>query len=119
MRAIFIDAERRRVQDVQIDEKDNLGGMQELVDGHIELAHVLDEHHDVYVNEEGMMVWPEHFFMIEGARHPYAGNGVIVGRDGNGETTETIVTAKKIKPMVKFMSREEVSAFLVAALDEI
>jgi Domain of unknown function (DUF3846) len=77
MRAIVINAEDRTIVETEID--GSLDTLQQIVGGMIEpVTQGLDEHHHCYVNEEGLLNNPQHFFMFSGGHQPLAGNGVIL-----------------------------------------
>tara|TARA_R110000822_G_scaffold117943_1_gene250487 strand:- start:76 stop:423 length:348 start_codon:yes stop_codon:yes gene_type:complete len=48
----------------------------------------VDEHKlNIFVDDEGLLNNPQHFFMLDGWAHPLAGNGLVLGDvDEEGET---------------------------------
>ena len=110
MKAIKIDAKLRVVSEVEIDEKDSLHGMQEIVGGLIEHAHEVKEGEDLFVNEEGLLLGFEDFFEYEGAHQPFAGNGVIVGADAEGNSVGSKLSLADVIEKVKFLNLAEVRA---------
>jgi hypothetical protein len=87
MRTIIINAADRIIIEKETDGK--LDSLQEIVGGSIEAVYAgledadTREHH-CYVNEEGLLNQPRHFFMFEGGHQPLAGNGVILGTTASG-----------------------------------
>ena len=81
MRAIIINAKDRTISETDID--GSLKTLQQIVGGMIEaVSQGLDESHHCYVNEEGLLDDPQHFFMFRNGHQPLAGNGVILSIHG-------------------------------------
>ncbi len=102
MRAIVIDSKNQTVTELEIDQKDSLSAMQKVVGGYIELATTLPNGDDVFVNEEGLLHSPRHFFTIVGGHQPYAGNAVILNHNRNGDSTAAKSDLVYITTSVKF-----------------
>ncbi len=83
-RALFIDAAKQTVTEIEMPRHRALEKLQELANGFIECATEFPNGDVLYVNEEGLLHNPEHFFDI-GAHQPFAGNGVIVGAEEGDE----------------------------------
>ena len=64
----------------------------------------------LYIDDEGLLINPELFFMIRGNDRPMAGNGVIIGCDGGGND----VDYKSASVEVAFLTREEIEPFVQA-----
>lgn len=115
MRAIVIDAEKRDIYEHEISSNDEhgLAEMQALVGGNIEPAFPIEDASEettdeLYVNEEGLFGNPEHFFFVEGAHQPFAGNGVILGLDVEaGRSIPARISLEDIRKKVSFMSKKE------------
>lgn len=110
VRVIIINAETRTIREETID--NTLEAKQAIVGGLIELATVLPSGDDVFVNEEGLYMFDRFFYFTEGAPHPYAGNAVIVGHDGEGGCIDASSKAEDFDDKVIFMSREDVRKFV-------
>jgi hypothetical protein len=83
MRGIVINSRNRTV--VEIDLVPTLDRLQQIVGGLIEpVEQGLDDEHQCYVNEEGLLDNPQHFFMFTGGHQPLAGNGIILASTGDG-----------------------------------
>jgi hypothetical protein len=108
MRAIVIDAKKQQVYEQDI--RGSLKCLQQIVGGYIELATHIDDEHDLFVDEEGLLKQPEHFFEYEGAHQPFAGNGVIVSHDDEGETKGAKLSLEEVRARVTFMSGSEIVA---------
>ena len=79
MRAIIINAQHRTITEAEID--GSLASLQQIVGGLIEPVSLDGDHH-CYVNEEGLLNQPRHFFMFRDGHQPLAGNGVILSLTG-------------------------------------
>ena len=65
---------------------------------------------DIYVDDEGLLNNPEHFFVI-GKAQPLAGRGLVFGPVGeDGETTPATISIDYLKDQVGYMTRAEVVA---------
>ena len=49
------------------------------------------------------------FFTYEGAHQPFAGNGLIMGCDDEGESVDCKIGLTEVKEKVKFYSRYELA----------
>ena len=75
MRAIVINSRNGTV--VEIDLVPTLDRLQQIVGGLIEpVESGLDDEHHCYVNEEGLLDNPQHFFMFTDGQQQLAGNGI-------------------------------------------
>lgn len=85
MKAWHIDSSAREVRAVEYADTADL---RKLVGGYIEAAYQWSNGDVLYVDEEGLLKRPEHFFRITlRSDQPFAGNGVVVGKeciDANG-----------------------------------
>lgn len=109
MRAIKIDSESKTISIIQINEEDKLKRMQDEVGGLIERAFDFSNGDEIYVNEEALLFSPEHFFLVEGAHQPFAGNGLIIGiNHKTGESTDATSSLDEIRAKVKFLSIDQV-----------
>jgi len=63
---------------------------------------------DIYVDDEGLLNNPEHFFVV-GKAQPLAGRGLVFGpvRE-DGETTPATISIDELKSQVQYMNRFEV-----------
>jgi hypothetical protein len=112
MRALLIDSKKRTISEVKVK---GLGDMQKRVGGLITIAHELpiseDESDTIFVNDEALLgEMPEHWFHIEGAHQPFAGNGLVVGADhSTGDSTDASISLRDLKKIVTFMSGPDVA----------
>lgn len=69
MRAIIINATNRTITETEID--GSLKTLQQIVGGLIQPVYDgLDDNHHCYVNEEGLLEGPQHFFMFSDGHQP-------------------------------------------------
>jgi Domain of unknown function (DUF3846) len=102
MRAIIINAQDRTVTETDIDAK--LDTLQQIVGGMIEpVSQGLDGNHHCYVNEEGLLENPRHFFMFRDGHQPLAGNGVILAETEDGDEAPCTLALDWVKERVTFM----------------
>jgi len=111
-RVIIIDSEKREVREGTVS---SLEDCQKLVGGLIERAGYLITNDEVFVNEEGLMGQPKHFFMFQGGHSPVAGNGYITGpTDSKGNETDCTLSLEQAYRKIKFLDINTVA--LVAQL---
>lgn len=99
MRALKIDSLNRIITEIEI--TDDYRDLQKVVEGLIEVAFKhnfgTSKEHICCVNEEGLLNKPKHFFSFKfqhkgrlALSQPFAGNGVLVGTNENGDTTSCV-----------------------------
>lgn len=108
MKGILIDSKNKTVTEVTIDE--NGENLLEQWYEHIgcdlvEVAHDISEHDSILVDEEGLFKTPNNFFSYTGAHQPFAGNGLIVGRNEDGETVDCQITIEEATLNVLFLTQ--------------
>jgi hypothetical protein len=102
MRAIIVNAQDRTITETEID--GSLKSLQRIVGGLITPVYDgLDEHHHCYVNDEGLLDQPEHFFMFKDGHQPLAGNGVILASTDDGDEAACTLALEWVKDRVTFM----------------
>ena len=113
MRAIIINAEERTVSEADID--NSLGRLQEIVGGLIDAVHcgLGDTGHHCYVNDEGLLNDPQHFFMLRNGLQPLAGNGVILSATHDGNEAPCTLSLDWVKERVAFMDLQAVRQWAV------
>jgi len=106
MRAILINSTEKTITEVDYD------GNYRSIYTHIgcdlfDLVYV--DGGSMFVDDEGLLKNPQHFFMWKGMGQPLAGNALILGEsDDDGESTECKLSLWDIMSQVVFMDREEV-----------
>jgi hypothetical protein len=102
MRAIIINATDRTITETEIDGA--LKTLQQIVGGLIQPVYDgLDDNHHCYVNEEGLLENPQHFFMFSDGHQPLAGNGVILSSTDDGDVAACTLSLDRVKERVTFM----------------
>ena len=102
MRAIIINAKDRTITATEID--GSLVSLQQIVGGMIEaVSQGLDEFHHCYVNEEGLLDHPQHFFFFKDGHQPLAGDGVILSSTDDGDEAPCTLLLDWVKERVTFM----------------
>lgn len=109
-RTIHINAETKTVAEV---EAGTLADFQKLVGGLIERGCELENGDEVFVNEEGLLGSPKHFFYITGAHQPFAGNGYITGAPTRtGNTSDAVSDLDWVRDIIMWLTPKD--AILVA-----
>ena len=107
MRAIIINAEHRTVSEAEID--GSLKSLQQIVGGLITPVYEgLDSKHHAYVNDEGLLNNPQHFFMLRDGHQPLAGNGVILSTTRDGDEAPCTLPLDWVKERITFMDQKAV-----------
>ena len=102
MRAIVINSKDRTITETEID--GSLESLQRIVGGLIEpVTQGLDGTRHHYVNEEGLLGHPRHFFMFRGGHQPLAGNGVILSLTEDGEEAPCTLSLGWVAERVSFL----------------
>lgn len=112
MRAIVVNAEERTITETEIDGK--LHSLQQIVGGLITPVYPgLDgTGHHAYVNDEGLLNNPQHFFMLKDGHQPLAGNGVILSTTHDGDEAPATLPLDWVKERVTFMDRRAVHEWI-------
>ena len=110
MKAILIDAYNKVVEEVSLRPDENiLNQWYDFVKcSLVQVGHYITEHDSIIVDEEGLLRPCDHFFTYEGAHQPFAGNGLVVGVDEEGETVSCDISLEEVKSKVKFHTAVEV-----------
>lgn len=110
MRAIFIDSVNREVKEVDLDPNSNI--LEQWYDilkvDMVEVGCYLSEKDSIMVDEEGLLKNTKEFFIYNGAHQPFAGNGLIVGVDSEGETISCEISLEEVERNTRFYTREEI-----------
>ena len=108
MRAILIDPVAKTVTDVETSGKlesiDGLPGIYELLKVEIIPAVTLPvESHveTLFLDDEGLLK-PNHFFRMYGYVQPFAGRGLVLGTDGEGDSVSTDFITEGFARLVTF-----------------
>jgi len=108
MKAIKIDVDNKTVYEVEVN---GLSDIQRQVGGLITSPVVEADYFKkdcLYVDDEGLLKPVKGYFLIEGAYQPFAGNGIIVGLNEEGESIDCFVKLDRIKSAVRFVDPEDI-----------
>lgn len=109
MKAIFINTQEKTVTEVDI--KGDLDSWYKLIGCDlVEIAARLDNGDIILVDEEGLWKSPTEFFTFEYAEYtnyPFAGNGLVIGGDGEN-TTDAKSTLAEITQKIKFQDKQSI-----------
>ncbi len=116
MKAIFIDSKKQQVSEVEIPETGTLQAWYKIIGcDMVEIAAYLNPEQDsILVDEEGLMKLNDHspFFIYEGAHQPFAGNGLVVGVNDEGESVSCKISIDEVKGKVKFTTKDQVLKYV-------
>ena len=117
MRAIVIDAEARTVSETDID--GSLRSLQGIVGGLIDPVYpgLEGTGHHCYVNDEGLLNNPQHFFMLKDGHQPLAGNGVVLSTTPGGDEAPCALPLGWVRERVTFMDVQAVRAWVAREPD--
>ena len=106
MKAILIDAKNREVKEIEIGK--GIDEMYKFLEcQYFTIASYLDKGDAIFVDDEGLMNGTDIFFTYEGAHQPFAGNGLIMGSNRNGESIDCKIDFNEVKNKVEFYDRDE------------
>ena len=106
IKAILIDVYNRKVEEIEFEQP--LEAFWKCLNCRWVTNSQLNENHDVIVDYEGKMKFPEHFFSINNWRRPtFAGNGIIVGFNERGEWISNSMNIEEVKKSVIFFKLKE------------
>jgi hypothetical protein len=111
MKAILIDVLNKSVTMVEVDDKNVLKDWYKIMGCEmVEVAHYFDDHDSILVDEEGLLTLSPitNFFTIEGGHQPFAGNGLVVGVNDEGESVSPNITVEEVERKVKFHTLNDV-----------
>jgi hypothetical protein len=60
----------------------------------------------LYVDEEGLLTPGKNFFVFDGYPQPIAGNGIIIGHDGKGDTISATTPLELVWHRVGFLVKQ-------------
>lgn len=109
MRAILIDAEAKSISEVEYD--GDWKKIKEFLGCDLFTVVELDYHADdssetLFVDDEGLLNEPKHFFVWKGYDQPLPGRGLIVGCDPNGDSIATSFSLEYVEKRVSFPELE-------------
>mgnify|MGYP003113218032 FL=1 len=105
MKAILIDVKNEEIKEVEFD--GTLHNIYDLVDCATFDVVRIDETNGIYVDDEGLFVEDQLFFTYHGDNYSQtlAGNGLILGVNGGGETISPTLTLEEVQEAIDFQPR--------------
>ena len=74
---------------------------------------IFTDYGDIYVDDEGLMNSPEHFWMLDGLQ-PIAGKALVFGNtDDEGDSTPAFATAAELREKIRFLTVDDVREMFV------
>lgn len=58
----------------------------------------------IFVDDEGLLKDPKHFFVWRGYPQPLAGKGLILGTNDEGDSVDAVISVEDVKKRVSFRS---------------
>lgn len=128
MKALFINAVKREIREVEYSPTGSLGGdpsVGDYIGGWIEAAYRWDNDDTLYVDEEGLLKPTMHFFLCRfRLDQPMAGNGVLVGKEiedddvpGGYYTLPPTMTIEALQRQIIWMSRDDFDKWAINHYD--
>jgi hypothetical protein len=105
MRAILIDVSAQALTEIEVPDDDaaQLKALQKAVGGYLEFAVVIENGDVIFVDEEGLLKGPVvKGFAVKGAHQPFAGNGVVVGSDADGNSLPAKVSIETLERLISW-----------------
>lgn len=104
MKAILIDVVNKEVKEIEIGK--GIDEMYKFLNCDcFTVASYLPNEDAIFVDDEGLMKGTDEFFTYQEAHQPFAGNGLIMGCDEDGESVDCKISLDEVKSRVEFYSR--------------
>jgi hypothetical protein len=117
-RTILINSQTRTLTEDVLPPGPSLDYLQAQCGGYIQGGGEVVPGVDLFVDEEGLLKHPEYFFFLQGVgQEVFAGNGIIVGVDDEGETVGTDLSLDAVRARLRWLSPSEAWA-IARQLDE-
>jgi hypothetical protein len=108
MRGILIDPFTRSVSEIETSGK--LLEIYELLGVDLITAVSLNENQSLFLDDEGLMVPKanQEYWNWKGSNQPYAGRGLILGLDSDGDNVSTTMSGLEVAALVSFLDKEDI-----------
>ena len=106
MKSILIDVFNKEIREV--DYSGDFQDIYKLIECSCFTIATVDDKNVLYVDDEGLLNNPKHFFKYEGYHQPLAGNCLILGDNGMGESADTTLTVQEVEDKVTFIEHDTV-----------
>jgi len=111
IKAILIDAANKEVREIECKDFDDV--KRQMGVEWVSIGFSIDKH-DCFVDDEGLMNNPKHFFTSDFGYQPYAGNGAILRRTPCGDSVSCKISLETIKKSVKFYDLADIQTMIRA-----
>ena len=102
MKALLIDSKNRMISKIEIGE--HFTEISKAIGCEVFAApHIMQDNDTLYCDDEGLLKNPEHFFLLDSYPQPIAGNGLILGCDDEGDSTDVSMSLIELSSRVTFM----------------
>ena len=106
MKAFLIDPEQQTISEVDYDGEHH--SIYKLIDADLFDVVRLAGSDVIFVDDEGLMKNPQHFFKLDGLTSPLAGKGLVLGTDRHGESTAPkLITLPDLQRLITFIKRTQ------------
>lgn len=108
MRGILIDPFTRTVSEIEFN--GGLAAIYELLGVECITSISVGQSDTLYLDDEGLMVPKDQqeYWQWPGSNQPYAGRGLILGADEDGDDTDATVTEEEVKGIVRFLDKTDI-----------
>ena len=106
MKAILINSKTSSIKEVSVGDYKEM--YVHLECSMFEVATELPNQDSIFVDEEGLINGTDVFFTYEGAHQPFAGNGLVMGCNDDGESVDCKIALDEVKSKVKFYNKKEI-----------
>lgn len=114
MRGILIDPFAKKVSEIETSGK--LAEIYELLGVELITAVSIGEEHSLFLDDEGLLApkASQEYWQLKGSNQPYAGKGLILGLDEEGDNIDATMEAEDVAMLVSFLDKENIEpeAFL-------
>lgn len=109
MRGIFIDPFTRTISEVET--SGSLAEIYELLGVELITVISIGDDQTLFLDDEGLMVPKDQqeYFNWRGSNQPYAGKGLILGVDEEGDNTDATSTVEEIGALVSFLDKAKIN----------
>ena len=108
MRGILIDPFTRTVSEIETSGK--LAEIYELLGVELITAVTVGENQSLFLDDEGLMVPKanQEYWNWKGSNQPYAGRGLIIGLDNDGNSIDATMSSLEVAALVTFLDKEDI-----------
>lgn len=79
----------------------------------------IDDENMIFVDDEGLLNNPRHFFCLRGYPQPLAGKGLLMGSNEDGDTVSSTMDLDKVKDLIVGFQELSVQGFVTKEEDNV